>query len=120
MANPNIINATTLNGRYYGRELNTTTTTGIVTCASNKIYKINALYVANKDGTNACDVTIKIYDASESANVDILSTIPVPAEALLTVIAKDAPIYLEESDEIRAGASSSGDLNIHVSWDEIS
>tara|TARA_B100000085_G_C18215091_1_gene379313 strand:- start:175 stop:546 length:372 start_codon:yes stop_codon:yes gene_type:complete len=123
MANPNLVNATTLKGHTVVRQLDTTTTTGIVTCPSDTIYKINAIYCVNIDGTTNADLTVKFHDDDTGASgtdYDIASTIVVPNDSTLTVIAKDAPIYLEEGDEIRAGASANGDLNLVVSFDEIS
>ena len=46
-------------------------------------------------------------------------TVSVPADSTLIVLGKDAPIYLEESDEIEAGASANGDLHITVSYEEL-
>lgn len=123
MANPNLVNATTLKGHTVIRQLDTTTTTGIVTCPADTVYKINAIYCSNIDGTSPADLTVKFHDNStggSGTDYDIASTVVVPFDSVLTVIAKDAPIYLEENDEIRAGASANGDLNLIVSFDEIS
>jgi len=123
MANPNLVNATTLKGHTVVRQLDTTTTTGIVTCPSDTIYKINAIYASNIDGSTPCDLTVNFFDSDTGGSgtaYAIQSTVTVPPDSVLTVIAKDAPIYLEEADEIRAGASANGDLNIVVSFDEIS
>jgi hypothetical protein len=42
----------------------------------------------------------------------------VPADATLDILSK--PIYLEEGDKITALASASGDLEIIVSYEELS
>lgn len=120
MANPNIAEGTTLRGHTVCRQLNTTVSTGIITCPSDTIYRINAVYAANIDGDAPCDVTVSIFDGVESVSYPVSSTITVPPDSTLTVITKDAPVYLNESDELRAGASANGDLNIIVSFDEIS
>lgn len=123
MANPNLVEASVLKGHTVIRQLDTTTTTGIVTCPSSTIYKINSIYAVNIDGSNNVDITIKFFDADtggSGTSYDIASTVVLPADATLTVIAKDAPIYLEEGDKILAGASANSDANIVVSWDEIS
>ena len=68
-------------------------------------------------------MTVNFFDSDTGGSgtaYAIQSTVTVPPDSVLTVIAKDAPIYLEEADEIRAGASANGDLNIVVSFDEIS
>jgi len=45
--------------------------------------------------------------------------VAVPADSTLIVIGKDSPIYLEEGDQIEAGASASGRLQIIISYEEL-
>ncbi len=117
MAAPNVVQVTSIYGNTKGAPLDTTTTTGILTCASNKLYKINSIICANVDGSNSCDVTCSFYDSSETTAFHLAKTIVVPADATLVVMGKDAPIYLEEADEIRAGASANSDLELVISYD---
>ena len=119
MAAPNIVNVATITGKTVGAAL-TTSSADIVTnsAASNKVFKVNAIYVANIDGTNNADVTVGFFDASASATYRLAYTITVPADATLDVLSK--AIYLEEGDKITALASANGDLEIVVSFEEIS
>ena len=119
MAAPNIVNVTSIYGRTRGQDLTTTTTAGILTCASNKVLKVNSIIVANIDGTNAADATISFFDNDQSGTFMLASTVSVPADSTLVVIGKDSPIYLEESDEIRGGASNDGDLEVIISYEEL-
>ena len=119
MAAPNIVNVTSIYGKTKGAALGTTTTTQILSCPSNKVLKINTIIVSNVDGTNNADATVYFYDSSAAARYALASTITVPADTTLVVVGKDNPIYLEESDEIEAGASASGDLQIIISYEEI-
>ena len=119
MAAPNIVNVTSIYGQTRGQDLTTTTTAGILTCASDKLLKVNSIIVANVDGTNAANVTISFYDSSQSSAKALASTVSVPADSTLIVLGKDSPIYLEESDEIRGGASVNGDLEVIVSYEEL-
>lgn len=119
MPAPNIVNVTSIYGKTMGAALGTTTTTDILSCAANKVLKINSIIVANKDGTNNCDVTVYFWDNSLSTRYFIASTVTVPADSTLVVVGKDSPIYLEESDAIEAGASVAGDLDIIISYEEI-
>ena len=116
MAAPNIVNVTSIYGKTFGAALTTTTSTTLLTCASNKLLKINSIIVANKDGTNSADATVIFYSGS---SYYLAYTIPVPGDASLIVLGKDAPIYLEEADEIRGGASATGDLDIIISYEEL-
>ena len=119
MAAPNIVNVTSIYGRTRGQDLTTTTTAGILTCASDKVLKVNSIIVANIDGSNSADVTVSFFDNSQSGTFLLASTVTVPADSTLVVVGKDSPIYLEESDEIRGGASANGDLEVIVSYEEL-
>ena len=119
MAAPNIVNVSSIYGKTMGAALSTTTTTDILTCPSNKVLKINSIIVSNVDGTNAADVTVNFYDSSAATRYALASTITVPADATLIVLGKDSPIYLEEGDQIEAGASAASDLQIIISYEEL-
>jgi hypothetical protein len=119
MAAPNIVSVSSIYGKTMGAALSTTTTTDILTCPANKVLKINSIIVANVDGTNNADATVYFYDSSAAARYALAYTVTVPADATLIVLGKDSPIYLEESDQIEAGASASGDLQIIISYEEI-
>ncbi len=120
MAAPNIVNVTSITGKTMGAALGTTLTTNILTCSANRVLKINSIIVSNVDGTNNADVSVTFYDSSAVAGYRIASTVTVPADSTLVVLGKDSPIYLEESDEIRAGASAVSDLEIIISYEELS
>lgn len=119
MAAPNIVNVVTITGKTVGVALGTSSS-DIVTnsSGSGKVFKINAIYVANVDGTADADVTVGFYDSSAGATYKLAHTIRVPADATLDIVSK--AIYLEEGDKITALASASGDLEIVVSYEEIS
>ena len=117
MAAPNLVNVTSIFGKTNGVQLDTTTTTDIITCASDKLVKVNSIIVANIDGTNAADVTVYFYDNNLSHRTAIADAVTVPAKSTLVVIGKDSPIYLEESDQIEAGASANGDLHLTISYE---
>ena len=117
MAAPNILNATSILGKQHGVNLDTTVTTSLMANAgsSDKLYKINSIIVANVDGTNAADVTISWYNGSNDHY--IAKTISVPADSTLVLIGKDSPIYLEEGQSIRGGASANSDLSTLICYE---
>jgi len=121
MANPNIVNVTTINGQTAAAALITTQQIIVQNAdASGKIYKINTILVANKDGSNAADVTVNFNDGATSTNFAIASTISVPADASIVLIDKNSSFYLTENTSIEAFASANGDLDIIISYEEIS
>ena len=119
MAAPNVVNVSSIVGKTVGAALGTTLTTNILTCSADKLLKLNTILVSNVDGTNAATVTVSFHDSSASTSYKIANVISVPAGSTLAVLGKDNPIYLEESDEIRAGASAAGDLEIIISYEEL-
>ena len=118
MAAPNIVNVTSILGESDQFSLTTDTTTTLITCASDKVYKINSINVANIDGTNDAAVTLGITKSGGS-QVNLASTVTVPANATLVVIDKNNGFYLEEGDVINGGASASGDLTATISYEII-
>ena len=119
MAAPNIISATSILGKTVAAALDTTTTTSLLANAasSNKLLKVNSVIVGNKDGSAAATVTISWYNGS--TDFFIASTVNVPANSTLVVVGKDSPIYLEEGQSIRGGASANGDLDVIISYEEL-
>ena len=119
MAAPNLVNVSSILGKTTAITLSTSNQ-DVVTCAADKVLKINSFIVSNIDGTNSADVTVFFQDNSQSStNFSLATTVAVPADSTLVVIGKDSPIYLEESDEIRGGASVAGDLEIVISYEEL-
>lgn len=117
MAAPNVVNVTTIIGKTSVQAVGTSAT-AIVTnsSGSNKVLKINALYVSNVDGANNADITVDLFRSSVAYRIAL--TVTVPADASLDVISK--AIYLEEGDSLRLTASAASDLEAVCSYEEIS
>ena len=124
MANPNIVNVTSILGKSAVVDLTSTSATSVVSNAasSNKVFKINTLIVSNVDGTNAADITINYYSAAALGGTatQIVSTVSVPADSSLVVIDKNTTFYLEEDKSIGATAGSANDLKVLISYEDIS
>jgi hypothetical protein len=126
MANPNIVNVAAIYGNTSTNLISSTAdpfATALVSNAasSGKVFKINSIVVANVDGTNACDITIKIFSQDDlgGTGTAIVSTISVPADASLIVTDKTTTFYLLEDKSIGATASVANDLVVTCSWEEI-
>lgn len=126
MANPNIVNVSTIYGNTSSYLISSTAdpfATALVNnlAASGKVFKINSIVVSNVDGTSAADVTIKIFSQDDlgGTGTAIASTISVPADATLIVTDKSTCFYLLEDKSIGATASAANDLVITCSWEEI-
>ena len=123
MAAPNIIGATTINGKTAYANLTSTSATTILNngSGSGKCLKINVLNVANY-GSGAASITIAYYS---SANVggsvyQIVGGVTVPANSTLNVIDKTSQYYVEEDKSIGAIAGTANTLCVTCSYEDIS
>ncbi len=116
MANPNLVNVTSITGESVQSALTTTLTTEILAAASDTLVKVNSIIIANIDGSSAVDVSVFITKSGGSP-IAIASTISVPADATLVVIDKNSALYLEEGDNLEAGASANSDATITVNYE---
>ena len=123
MAAPNIVNVSSILGKTAVVALSSTSQTTLVSNAasSDDVLKINMIQVANVDGTNACDITIDVHSAASGGGTaySLVSTVSVPADASLVVIDKNTAIYLEENTSITATAGTASDLEVIISYEQI-
>ena len=127
MANPNIVSVSSIKGESVGFALSATTTTDLMTVASEKVVKVNRITCANVDGTNAADLTLAVVKVNftpdgvtnfdTSGTFHLAKTVSVPADATLVVL--DTPIYLMEGDKLQGGANAASDLQLFVSYESI-
>ena len=117
MANPNIVEVTSIYGKSVQAALTTTLTAEILPAvAADKLVKVESIIIANIDGTNSVDVSVFITKSGGSP-IAIASTIAVPADASLVVVDKNTMLYLEAGDNIEAGASVNSDAVITISYE---
>ena len=125
MAAPNIVNITTLTGKTTYVNLTTTGSTSILSNASgsNRVYKINSLFVSNTDTATAVNVTVNYYDSSSvsaaTTSGSIANSITVPAKSNLVILDKSTALYLEENDAIGAIAGTAAKLTVVCSYEDI-
>jgi hypothetical protein len=118
MANPNIVSVATIRGKTDGGQLGTTYTTALVTnsAASNTVFKINSITVANIAGT---DTTFRISFFDGSTDRFIAYNVNCPANTVVIVTDKGSSFYLEEGDSVRGGAATAGRLDYVISYETI-
>lgn len=119
MTAPNMVNITSMVGKYTNQDLAPGNAQTMISnpANSNKVYKVNTVIVTNIDGTNAADFNMFIETSGTSKY--LARSITVPADSNLVVISKDTALYLEEDMVLSAAAYTSGDLVCHCSWEEI-
>ena len=130
MANPNIVNVTTIFGTT--TFLTPSATTAVVllpnAASSNQVFKINQIVAANINGTNAVDTTVSIYSNGAVAQgsapsggtaFPIASTVSVPADASLVVVDKTTAIYLMEGQSIIVTSGTASGITYTISYEVI-
>ena len=119
MANPNIVNVTTIYGNTAVQQV-TTSATAIVTnsAASGKIYKLNGIIVANVDATNTATLTVDLYRGATAYR--LINNVAISINTSYTPIDKTLSLYLLEGDAIRLTANANSRLEATATWDEIS
>jgi hypothetical protein len=123
MAAPNLIGATTINGKTTGVSLTTTAATSVVSNASgsNKCLKVNTLNVSNYGASSAL-ITVGWYNQAALAGTrfNIVANVIVPTGSTLNVIDKSSQYYLEENQSLGAIAGTANLLMVTCSYEDIS
>ncbi len=128
MANPNIVNVTSIVGGNASWNLSASVTATLLTVSADVIVKINSILCANVDGTNAAALNLFVDGVDGNTNTGIVvtggattiylaKTVSIPADDILVVI--DKPIYLMEGDILKGGTAATGDLDLFVSYEVI-
>jgi hypothetical protein len=131
MANPNIVNVTTIYG--VTTYLTPSATTAVVllpnAASSGKVYKINQIVATNVNGSAAVNTTVSLYTNGAVAQgsapsggtaYPIASTISVPANAALIVTDKTTAIYLQEGTSISVTSGTASGITYSISYEDIS
>ena len=123
MANPNIVNVTTLTGNTtYLTPGNTTANVLLSNAASSGlVFKINQIVCANVNGSSAVNATVAINSAAAGAgtNFPVISTVSVPASASLIAVDKTTAIYLMENSSIVVTSGTSSGITYTISYESI-
>ena len=127
MANPNIVNVTSIEAGNAAWALTNTVTTTLLTVTTEVIVKINSLIVTNIHASNAATVSVGIYGIGSGAtgatatgplaDCRIANLMNVPQGDSLVLI--DKPIYLMEADVLKGGASAASVLELFASYEVI-
>jgi len=130
MANPNIVNVTSILGTttYYTPSGVTAVVLLANTAASGLVYKINQIVAANVNGTSAVNATVSIYSNGAVAQggapaggvaYPVISTIAVPASASVIAVDKTTAIYLMEGTSITVTSGTASGITYTISYESI-
>jgi hypothetical protein len=130
MANPNIVNVTTITGNT--TYLTPGGTSAVVllpnAASSGKVFKVNQIVAANTSGS-AVAATVSVYTngavaqgsaPSGGSAFPVVSAVTVPANASLICVDKSTAIYLQEGTSITVTTSSGSAITFSISYEDIS
>lgn len=130
MANPNIVNVTTIYGTttYYTPSGTTAVVLLANAASSGKVYKINQIVASNTTST-ACNATVAIYTNGAVAQgsapsggtaYPVVNAVAVPGSASLICVDKSTAIYLMEGTSITITSAIASTLTFSISYEDIS
>ena len=131
MANPNIVNVTTIYGTttYYTPSGTSAVVLLANAASSGKVYKINQIVCSNVNGSSAVNATVSIYTNGAVAQgsapsggtaYPVVSTVSVPANASLIAVDKTTAIYLQEGTSITVTSGTASGITYSISYEDIS
>ena len=129
MANPNIVNVTSILGTttYYAPAGTAALVLVPNAAASGTVFKINQIVVSNTTAS-AANATVAIYSngavaqgsaPSGGAAYPIVSTVSVPANASLIAVDKTTAVYLMEGHSITITSGTASALVFTISYEVI-
>ena len=122
MANPNILNVTSIYGNtsYLIPGVTTAVTWTALTPAASTINKIDNIVAANVTAATVL-VTVAINSAAAGAgtNYRLIYQVPVPANAALVVVDKSTAFYLGEAQSIVVTVGTASAIELTASYEAI-
>jgi hypothetical protein len=122
MANPNIVNVTSIYGNtsYLIPSTTSATTWTALTPASGTVNKIDNIVATNVTGSVA-NVTVAINSAAAGAgtNYRLVYQVPVPVNASIVVADKSTAFYLGEAQSIVVTVGTASAIELTASYEAI-
>lgn len=122
MANPNIVNVTTIYGNtsYLIPSTTSATTWTALTPATGTVNKIDNIVASNVTAA-AATVTVAINSAAAGAgtNYRLVYQVPVPVNASIVVVDKSTAFYLGEAQSIVVTVGTASAIELTASYEAI-
>ena len=122
MAAPNLQAPTTVTGKTTYVYLSSTSETTLLSNAasSNRALRIANITVANTSATTSASIAAKIYTAaSAGTGYALAATVTVPVGAVVILVGKENPVWLEEDKRITVTAGTANILDVVCSYEEV-
>lgn len=116
MASPNLINVVSVYGKTTATVVSTATTVLVSNpSASNKMYKINSIYISNIDNVSPIKVTLDFF--KNLISIRLIDRIEIEPGNTLVAMSRDTSIYLDEGDSIRCYSESVNKTHVTISYE---
>lgn len=112
MANPNLLNITSITG-HSGGDVLSTTGSNIVSAAANTLVKVISLYCTN---TTTATSSISLTQSGRY----IVFGLDLPPDSTVQLVTKDAPLYITDGEVLTATSAASNTINCHVYYEVMS
>ena len=99
--------------KFLGVNLSTQTKTSILTTADKDTIIIKSIRVTNNTG-NTPTISLNVLDSSNSVEATILNTQSLTADSSVEILTM--PLILESSDVLKATVSTNDNVNIGISY----
>ena len=119
MANPNIVNVTSILGTTLVTTMITTANTTLLvnSASSGQVWKINTIVASNLLPTSTATINLQVSDGTN--NKSILSTVDIPSDATLVAIDKNSSFYLTEGYSIKGSSATNSSIDLLISYEVI-
>lgn len=84
---------------------------------TDKLHKVTMIRATNVDGAADAWISVSFYESATTHRY-LAYQINVPAGSALDIVTRDAPIYVEEGDDIYAQAQAASDIDLIISYEE--
>lgn len=122
MANPNIVNVTSIYGAtsYLIPSTTSATTWTALTPAAGTVNKIDNIVASNVTGL-AATITVAINSAAAGAgtNYRLIYQVPVPVNASIVIVDKSTAFYLGEAQSIVVTSGTASAIELTASYEAI-
>ena len=99
--------------KFLGVNLSTQTKTSILTTAAKDTIIIKSIRITNNTG-NTPTISLNVLDSSNSVEATILNTQSLTADSSVEILTM--PLILESSDVLKATVSTNDNVNIGISY----
>jgi hypothetical protein len=120
MANPNIVNVTSILGATLVTTMITTANTTLLVnpVSSNAVYKIESIQASNTLASSTAILNLQISDGTTNEN--LLTSVQIATGSTLVALDKNSTIYLTEGYSLKGSCVTNLSIDLIVSYEIIS